>query len=104
MSQLDALYQRWYLELTSFCPNLRRNENTKSAERQLKFFVYNLEAACRAADEAGQYCCQLQPFKCVSPICYIFETVYMLLEARLVACSLALRRHRRRQSAYLKSP
>lgn len=30
-----------------------RNENTKSAERQLKFFVYNLEAACRAADEAG---------------------------------------------------
>lgn len=77
--------------LTSFCPNLCRNENTKGAERQLKFFVYNLEAACRAADEAGQYCCQLWPFKCVSPICYVFETVYMLLDARLVACLLALR-------------
>ncbi|KAL3148387.1 hypothetical protein ABBQ38_013843 [Trebouxia sp. C0009 RCD-2024] len=30
-----------------------RNENTKGAERQLKYLVYNLEAACRAADEAG---------------------------------------------------
>lgn len=30
-----------------------RNENTKGAERQLKFLVYCLEAACRAADEAG---------------------------------------------------
>lgn len=31
-----------------------RNENTKGAERQLKFLVYCLEAACRAADEAGE--------------------------------------------------
>lgn len=30
-----------------------RNENTKGAERQLKFLVYCLEAACRAADKAG---------------------------------------------------
>jgi polyribonucleotide 5'-hydroxyl-kinase len=30
-----------------------RNENTKGAERQLKFLVYNLEAACRLADESG---------------------------------------------------
>lgn len=30
-----------------------RNENTKGAERQLKYLVYSLEAACRAADQAG---------------------------------------------------
>ena len=36
-----------------------RNENTKGAERQLKFLVYNLEAACRAADEAGCTACTL---------------------------------------------
>ena len=38
-----------------------RNENTKGAERQLKYFVYSLEAACRAADDAGQSCCCLLP-------------------------------------------
>ncbi|DBB13651.1 hypothetical protein WJX82_000784 [Trebouxia sp. C0006] len=30
-----------------------RNENSKVADRQLKYLVYSLEAACRAADEAG---------------------------------------------------
>ena len=30
-----------------------RNENTKGADRQLKYVIYCLEIGCRAADEAG---------------------------------------------------
>ena len=31
-----------------------RNENTKNAERQMKYLVYHLEMASRMADEAGE--------------------------------------------------
>ena len=42
------------LVVMTACFDAGRSENTKGAERQLKFLVYNLEAACRAADQAGE--------------------------------------------------